>query len=281
MFGGPTDGSNVAHMMGAYVDSSLVVHYDITDGSGNEWHGNASVLVFAWKNNMGTVATQTLGAGNWMECPLLNGTIFGAGCAKNMANGATLELPAAAGDGSTLQAILGSSNGLPEADTQHAQGVASCYLDADNVVHITFQNGSGDVWNGTADVFALYCTPASEAPPLVSVTPQTASVAAGTIELFAATVANNANPNVAWSVDGIPGGNVTVGTVDSMGVYSAPSNAGTHTITATSVAVSTASGSATVTVWGSVLIPEGESLLTDSTGNDITVNTGLIYVVEE
>jgi hypothetical protein len=209
------------------------------------------VLVFAWKNNMGTVTTQALSGGNWMEIPLANGIVFGAGCAKSMANGATLALPDAAGDGATLEVLIGSSNGQPEANTQHAQGVGSCYLDADNVVHISFQDGSGDTWPGTADVLGIYCTPTTAALTLVTVTPASASIMTGTTQQFAATVANNANPNVTWSVDGIVGGNVTVGTISAAGLYTAPNAAGSHTIAATSVADVTASGSAPVTVWAS------------------------------
>ncbi len=249
MHDGPTSGNNVAHMMGAYVDSTQIVHYDVTDGSGNHWYGNASVLVFAWKNNMGTVTTQALTGSNWMQVPLSNGTIFGAGCAKNLANGATFVLPAAAGDGSTLEVICGSSNGLPEANTQHAQGIGSCYLDASNILHMTFQDGSGDLWDGTADVFGVFCTPAAAAPTLVQVTPSTSSVLAGTTQQFTSIIQNNANTNVTWSVDGIAGGNVTVGTINASGLYSAPSAAGSHTITATSVATPSASGSSAVSVW--------------------------------
>jgi hypothetical protein len=249
---GPTDGSNVAHMMGASVDAELGVHYNITDGSGNEWHGNASLLVFAWKNNIGTVVSQTIGGNPWIQIPLSNGTIFGAGCAKNMANGATLTLPTSAGDGSTLEILIGSSNGLPEANTAHAQGIGSCYLDAANIVHATFQDGSNDVWPGTVDIFALYCTPTSSAATLVGVLPSSVSVATGGSQQFSATVTNNANQNVSWAVDGIAGGNVTVGTVDATGNYTAPTAAGSHTITATSVADGTASGSATVAVWTGV-----------------------------
>jgi len=249
MHDGPTNGHNVAHMMGAYVDSGLVVHYDITDCSGNDWHGNASVLVFAWKNNMGTVTTQALSGGNWMEIPLSNGTIFGAGCALNMANGATLEIPAAAGDGSSLEVNIGSHDGGTGSGTNNAQGVGACYLDADNIVHMTFQDGSGDVWDGTADVFAIYSTPSSAVATLVQVTPPSAMVAAGETQQFSATVLNNANSNVTWGVDGIAGGNVTVGTISAAGLYAAPAAAGSHTIAAISVADPTASGSAAVTTW--------------------------------
>ena len=48
---------------------------------------------------------------------------------------------------------------------------------------------------------------------------------------------------VTWSVDNIVGGNTTVGTISTSGLYSPPAKAGTHTITATS---GTTSGSAKV-----------------------------------
>jgi hypothetical protein len=68
---------------------------------------------------------------------------------------------------------------------------------------------------------------------------------------------------------------VTVGTVDSSGLYSAPTAAGNHTITATSVADPTASGSAAVSVWGAVLTGD---ILTDDAGNPIYANGDTIYV---
>src|ERR1700722_15112699 len=39
-----------------------------------------------------------------------------------------------------------------------------------------------------------------------------------------------------WSVDGIAGGNATVGTISSSGLYTPPGTAGTHTVTATNAA---------------------------------------------
>jgi hypothetical protein len=51
--------------------------------------------------------------------------------------------------------------------------------------------------------------------------------------------------NPTWSVDGIPGGNSTHGTISTTGVYTPPATAGTHTITATS---GTSTGSAIIAV---------------------------------
>jgi hypothetical protein len=53
---------------------------------------------------------------------------------------------------------------------------------------------------------------------------------------------------VTWSVDTIAGGNATVGTVSASGLYTPPATAGLHTVTATSVALTTSSASASVAV---------------------------------
>ena len=82
----------------------------------------------------------------------------------------------------------------------------------------------------------------------VSINPTAATVATGGVQQFSATVSGSSTTSVTWSVDGIAGGNSTVGTVSSSGLYTAPASTGTHNVTATSVADSTKSASAAVTV---------------------------------
>ena len=84
----------------------------------------------------------------------------------------------------------------------------------------------------------------------VSVAPKRASVVVTTQkQAFVATVTGTASDlSVTWSVDGIAGGSATVGTIDATGVYTPPSTAGVHTITATAVANSADLSSATVAV---------------------------------
>ncbi|MDR3797956.1 MAG: hypothetical protein P4K93_07375 [Terracidiphilus sp.] len=261
--------------LGAYVDAGQVVHLVSSDSAGTRDYGNCAVLVFAWKNNMGTVVTENLSGANWMHCTLTNGNIFGVGCAKNMANGSTLHLPASAGDGSELEAIVGSSNGTIISG-HHAQGVGTCYLDQSNVVHITFNDGSGDIWAGTADVFAVFAMSGVAATKQVVIAPADKSIAAGTVQQFSSSIAGVSNAPVIWSVDGIVGGSLSVGSIDNTGVYSAPNAAGTHTITATSVADSTITGSVKVTVWGAAVLPG--SILTDARGNIIYINGEVVFV---
>lgn len=96
---------------------------------------------------------------------------------------------------------------------------------------------------------------ASTPPPpppqaTVQVNPTTAALLPGETQQFTATVTGNANTTVNWSVNGVAGGNSTVGTVSGAGLYAAPSTApaGNVSVTATSAAVSTASANSVVTV---------------------------------
>lgn len=78
------------------------------------------------------------------------------------------------------------------------------------------------------------------APPVsVALSPASGSVLAGGNLQFSATVANTANTAVGWSVNGVSGGNASVGTISSSGLYTAPAtvpNPATVTVTAASAA---------------------------------------------
>jgi hypothetical protein len=86
-------------------------------------------------------------------------------------------------------------------------------------------------------------------PPPVSVTisPVIADVGAQGTQQFSASVTGASNATVLWSVEGIAGGNDTIGTISPSGLYTAPSSLPTASsvmITATSQADTTKSGSA-------------------------------------
>ncbi|HZD95644.1 MAG TPA: hypothetical protein VE133_15380, partial [Candidatus Sulfotelmatobacter sp.] len=82
----------------------------------------------------------------------------------------------------------------------------------------------------------------------VTVHPARAPLTLSESQQFTATVVNTTNHAVVWAVDGIIGGNSTVGTISTAGLYHPPGKRGTHKITAKSVAQSTAVGSAMVWV---------------------------------
>ena len=88
-------------------------------------------------------------------------------------------------------------------------------------------------------------------PVTVAVTPFSASVPLGTTQAFLAAVSGSGNTAVTWSVNGITGGNATLGTISAAGLYSAPSvlpASGALTIRATSVANGSSYGQASVTL---------------------------------
>jgi Big-like domain-containing protein len=90
--------------------------------------------------------------------------------------------------------------------------------------------------------------------PAVTITlsPTSATLAAGATQQFTptVTVTGSSNNAVNWTVNGIAGGNATVGTIDSTGLYTAPASPPNTaiTVTATSQANTTFSASAPVTV---------------------------------
>jgi len=80
----------------------------------------------------------------------------------------------------------------------------------------------------------------------LQVTPHVAAITPWQSQQFTATVSGG----VTWSVDGAGGGNSTVGTISSAGLYTPGSAAGAHSIVATSTANPSQSDSATAAVTG-------------------------------
>jgi hypothetical protein len=93
--------------------------------------------------------------------------------------------------------------------------------------------------------------PASVSPVVVAVTPGSASLQTGAVQAFTAELTNTTNTAVTWQVNGVAGGNGSIGTITSAGLYTAPASVSstlTVTVTAVSAADSSRSGSAQVTV---------------------------------
>lgn len=85
----------------------------------------------------------------------------------------------------------------------------------------------------------------------VTVTPNPVSVAVNAQEQFTATVTGTSNTAVTWEINGIAGGNTTVGTITATGVFTAPATIptpATVAITAISSADNSSSGSAQATI---------------------------------
>jgi hypothetical protein len=101
-------------------------------------------------------------------------------------------------------------------------------------------------------IFGTATVSIGTAAPSVTVTPGTASLAINTTQPFSAVVSpSNLSQVVQWQVDGVSGGNGTIGTISASGVYTSPlvvPNPATVTVSAVSNAVPNLFGTATVTV---------------------------------
>lgn len=117
--------------------------------------------------------------------------------------------------------------------------------------------------NSTATTIAVQSSVQVSVSPAGVVTLQPG----GTFQ-FAATVAGTTDTAVQWSVNGIPGGNSTVGAISPAGLYTAPStvpNPNTVTIPATSTVDPTRPGTAVVIVTGGAVATLTSLIVTPTT----------------
>ncbi len=120
----------------------------------------------------------------------------------------------------------------------------------------------------------------------VTISPTSASVAAGNTEPFKATVTGTSNTAVTWSVDQTEGGNSTVGTISTSGLYTAPQTVpspNTVTVKVTSRADASKSDVASVTITAPVTNKRTVSVLAgaESGGVNIAVrgvNPTLLFI---
>ncbi|MGI8772229.1 MAG: choice-of-anchor D domain-containing protein [Acidobacteriaceae bacterium] len=93
--------------------------------------------------------------------------------------------------------------------------------------------------------------------PLFTIYPFASSLSPGGQQSFQAQLCHvPESAAVTWTVDNIPGGNATVGTVTSQGVYTAPPTTGHHTVQVTDTALSKSS-TAGVTVYSNISVDFG------------------------
>ncbi len=114
-------------------------------------------------------------------------------------------------------------------------------------------------------------------PISVSVLPTSANVQVGQSQQFTAAVSGTTNAAVNWLVSGIQGGNSTVGTISSTGLYTAPSIAPTNPVTVTAQSTSNLSASANATITITSPIPENQEkafiYVDPNTGNNSNPGT--------
>jgi len=104
-------------------------------------------------------------------------------------------------------------------------------------------------------------------------------VPAGTTQSFSASVKNTANTVVTWNVNGVGGGNATIGTISGTGMYTAPAavpSPATVTVGAVSAADPNESGSTQVTVTAAPPMSSGSGGGSKSGGGAIDPSTLLM-----
>ena len=92
--------------------------------------------------------------------------------------------------------------------------------------------------------------------PTFEIYPYTSSIPVGGRQTFQGQICQVPDSNATFTVDNIAGGNTTVGTITSDGVYTAPNTAGRHTIRATDSTLNKTSG-AVVTVFSNIAVDFG------------------------
>jgi len=89
------------------------------------------------------------------------------------------------------------------------------------------------------------------APVAISISPTSVALQVSQTQQFSATVSGSTNTAVNWQVNGVTGGNSTVGTISTAGLYTAPSSVptgGSVTVTAISAADTTKTASASISI---------------------------------
>jgi hypothetical protein len=105
--------------------------------------------------------------------------------------------------------------------------------------------------NQTSSTVYVAVTTPTPAQVAVTISPTSTTVRVRRTKQFTASVKNSSNKAVIWKVNGIPGGNASVGTITSSGVYLAPNgvpNPAVVAVSATAAADQTKSATASVTI---------------------------------
>src|SRR5712692_8844280 len=170
----------------------------------------------------------------------------------NVVFGSKLQLTATGtySDGSTrdFTATAAWSSTSPGVATVNATGLVTSVHEGTTTIQAIQSGVTGSTQLSVVDDVAI------------SISPSSTSLTVNSIQQFTVTVTGASNTSVTWSVNGVVGGNSTLGTISTSGLYTAPAsvpNPAAVTVTATSVAQTSRFANAAVTITpapGKVLI---------------------------
>ncbi len=113
----------------------------------------------------------------------------------------------------------------------------------------TVANGAGTMAGTNITNVTVSCAITQPSMITVSISPKRGGLTTSQTQVFTATVVNDLqNVGVTWSVDGNAGGSAGVGTISTNGLYTPGTQAGAHSVTATSKADATATASSNIAV---------------------------------
>ena len=92
------------------------------------------------------------------------------------------------------------------------------------------------VTNGAGATATTSVTVTPQVVVVAAVSPATVNLTTGSTQTFTSSVTGAANSTLLWSVDGVTGGNASLGTISNAGLYSTGTTLGAHIVTATAVA---------------------------------------------
>jgi hypothetical protein len=143
--------------------------------------------------------------------------------------------------------VNGSIGGNSAVGTISSSGIYSApAVAASGSVTVTAQSAFQPTASASAAVSIMPTTP--PATVSVSISPASATLQVDASQQFAAAVSGTTYTSVSWSVSGILGGNSSVGTVSSTGLYTAPASAPTGPVTVTAQSTYDPNSSASASV---------------------------------
>jgi hypothetical protein len=163
--------------------------------------------------------------------------------------------------------VQGSSNTVVNwsVDGKAGGAAATGTIDASGLYTAPAQAGAHTVTATSAADPSKTATAKVSVVGTVSITPPSATMLTGAAQQFTATVDGDTKPAVTWSVDGVNGGNSSIGSISNNGLYTAPSSTGTHTIAATYAGPPSATASVSITVFSMGIAPSGATVLPGAT----------------
>jgi uncharacterized protein (TIGR03437 family) len=197
-----------------------------------------------------TITTSGTGSGTVGSSPA--GTSCGSGC-QSFAAGTVVALTATANTGSTFAGWSGA-----------CLGTGSCSVTMSSNQAVTA-------------AFNLTVNPTLT----ISISPAAATIQTGETQQFTAAVTGATNSAVTWSVNGAVGGNPSIGTILSSGLYTAPTSVpspNTVAIAATSVANPAVTASATLLINPACQVRA--SAMTDANGSATLCAGGFILPIQ-